>query len=120
MLLSYIFFSLSGPSDEQRKTKGTGICINAVSESYDNSIVMNPYVCTYMYIYIVTQHEKCRRYNMHLFMILKVHSVIHVHYFECTFSNGVYSQTFKSCSMNRSTCGNTQLKLKLVHFDNIM
>ena len=86
---------------------------------YDNSI-MNPYACTYMYIYAVTQHEKCHRYNMHLFMILKVHLVIHVHDFKCTFSNSVYNQTFKSCSMNRSTCGNTQLKLKLVHFDNIM
>ena len=58
--------------------------------------------------------------NMHFFMILKVHSVIHVHDFKCTLSNSVYNQTFKSCSMNRSTCGNTQLKLKLVHFDNIM
>ena len=73
-----------------------------------------------MCIYAVTQHEKCCRYNMHLFMILKVHSVKHVNDFKCTFSNSVYSQTFKSCSMNRSTCGNTQLTLKLVHFDNIM
>ena len=45
---------------------------------------MNPYACTYMYIYAVTQHEKCHRYNMHLFMILKVHLVIHVHDFKCT------------------------------------
>ena len=85
---------------------------------------MNPYACMYMYIYVVTQHEKCRRYNMHLFNILKVHTVIHLHDFKCTctctFSNSAYSQTFKSCSMNRSTCGNTQLKLKLVHFDHIM
>ena len=41
--------------------------------------------------------------KMHLFMILKVHSVIHVHDFKCTFSNSVYTVTFKSCSMNRST-----------------
>ena len=81
---------------------------------------MNPYACTYMYIYVVTQHGKCCRYNMHLFIILEVHSVIHVHDFKCTFSNSVYSQTFISCSMNMSTCGNTQLKLKLVHFDDII
>ena len=43
---------------------------------YDNSIIMNPYACMYMYIYVVTQDEKYRRYNMHLFMILNVHLVI--------------------------------------------
>ena len=41
-------------------------------------------------------------------MILKAHSVIHVHDFKCTFSNSVYNQTFKQVyRMNRSTCGNT-------------
>ena len=65
-------------------------------------------VCSVMYIYAITQHRKCHGY--HAF----------VHNFKYTFSNSVYNQTFRSRSMNRSTCGNNHLKLKLVHFDNIM
>ena len=89
LYLYFFLFQVQAMSKEKPKVQEY-VLIQYLNP-YDNSIIMNPYVCMYMYIYTVTQHEKCHRYDMHLFMILKVHSVIHVHDFKCTFSNSVYS-----------------------------
>ena len=51
MLLSYIFFLFQVQAMSKEKPKVQEYVLMQYLNPYDNTIVMNPYACTYMYIY---------------------------------------------------------------------